>query len=418
MKTKIFPIALVVAIVAISAIFVFQSCQKSVGPFDPSMATYQYTMRGQVVDEQTNSGIPSASVRVFDKVITTDVNGYFTFKVSYATAFPFQLYAEAPNYVLGNTLISGPSQVRAIRLTMQNPGVILNETGGTIIAQSHESLTGGSFELAFPAGALSQSVSLAITPMEAFYFMYDQVSSKTTGLIDMATITVSPKEYLFLKPVTLYCPLPFANDKDTQFPVLRYNETTHTWVNTGKTLLVDATRTGGRVEITQGGIYSVAGEGTFTEEMVSQSFMFDYSCQGDSPLIWQAIIEHPEGIPSGVSETWLKNTVSHNSVIGGHVSFLTPTSTSIVCESYQPGSSNPVPSDEILLPAIPVCPSGTNPILLDEGVSINNRIINGVLSFNSYSGGMVTTQVSSKSIVEVAIHAYAWKCLHDQGGGK
>lgn len=418
MKTKFFPNALIVAMITLSAFFAIQGCQKSVGPFDPSSATYNYTMRGQVVDARTNAGIPAASVKVFDQVIATDVNGYFTFKVSYAKAFPFVISAEAPNYIIGSSTITGSSQVRAIRLTMQNPEVILNEMGGTIVAQSTEAISANPFELSFPAGSLAQSVSLSFTPMEDFYFMYGQVAKASSNMIDLATISVSPNGLSFLKPVTLYCPLPFANDKDTRFSLLRLDITTNTWVNTGKELVVDETKTGGRVEITQGGIYSVAGEGIFTEVTDSESFLYDYTCQGDAPVIWQALIDHPSGVPAGVSETWLKNTFSHNTIIGGHVSFLKPTSTSVVCESYKPGSSYPVPGDEIRIPAPPVCASGTSPILLDNGVSMNNRVISGTVSFTSYNNGIKTNQVPAIAVVQVPIHAYSWRCLHDQGGGK
>ena len=238
-------------------------------------------------------------------------------------------------------------------------------------------------------------------------------------MLDLATISVSPYGQSYLKPVTLYCPLPFYNDVDSRFQVLRYDPYTNTWENTGKTLVVDESRTGGRVEITQGGIYSVAGEGTYTEEIVSQSYLSEYSCQSNTPVIWQALIDHTQGIPASVSETWLKNTVSHNTVIGGHVSFLRQTSTSVVCEPYQPGSPYPVPSDEIQIQgsAYP-CPSGTSPIFLNKGVSLNNRVINSVLSFVSYTDGTKTTQVSSKETIRVPIQSYEYYCPHDQGGGK
>lgn len=419
MKTKLFPYALFFIIIAVSAIFVIQGCKKSVSPFDPSTATYMYNMRGQVVDAKSNSGIPAATVKIFDNVITTDVNGYFTFKVSYATSFPFIIYAEAPNYILGNSLISGPAQVRAVRLTMENPGVILNETGGSLVAQSTESVSGQPHTLTVPAGSLAQSVSMSFTSMEDFYYMYDPDASKTTSMIDLATVSLAPYDQLFLKPVSLYIPLPFYNNKDTQIPVFRFNQSTNTWINTGKFLLVDESKTGGRVEIIQGGIYSVAGEGTYTEELVSQSFLSEYSCQGDSPLIWQALIDHPQGTPANVSATWLKNTVSHNSVIGGHVSFLKTTSTAVVCEPYQPGSTYPVPSDEININGNPYpCPSGTNPIFLNKGVTINNRVINTVLTFVSNTDGPQTTVVSSTETVRVPIQGYEYWCPHDQGGGK
>ncbi|MEI6434097.1 MAG: hypothetical protein WCP32_04570 [Bacteroidota bacterium] len=421
MKTKLFPYALIIAMIAFSAIFVIQGCKKSVGPFDPSATTYMYTLRGQVVDARTNVGIPEASVKVFNKVISTDVNGYFTFKVSYATIFPFMIYAEKQNYILGNSLISGPAQVRAVGLTMQNAAVSINETGGTLTANSAESVSGKPFEMVFPVGSLDKSVGLSVTPLEDFYFMYDDVSSKSTGgLIDLATVSVTPYGESFLKPVSLYCPLPFSNDKGTQFPVLRYESSSNTWINTGKTLVVDESKTGGHVEITQGGIYSVACEGTFTEEIASQSFLSLYTCQGDSPLVWQAHIDYPQGLPSGISETWLKNAVSHNTVIGGHVSFLKKTSTSIVCDAYQPGSSNPIPSDEIQILGSPFpCPSGTSPLFLNNGVTINNRIINSVLSFSCYTNGIkVINEVSSNETIDVPIQVYLYQCPHDQGGGK
>jgi hypothetical protein len=422
MKARFLSFGLIFATFALSAVFMISGCQKSVGPFDPSTATYQYSFKGQVVDAVTNSGIPSATVKVFNKVYTTDVNGYFTFRVSYATEFPFEVKAEAADYLVGNSLISGPTQVRAIRLTAKNPAVILNETGGSIVAPSHESLTGKSFEVTFPAGALSGSVAVSLTPMEEFYFMYGEVinlQKSTTDLLDLATVSLSPLELTLQKPVTLYVPLPFANDKDSRFPVMKFNPVTSTWSYTGKDLVVDGTLTGGTVELSQGGIYSVAGQGTYTEEKISESFLNDFSCQASGPYIWQAGIEHPAGVPPTISAIWLKNTVSHNTVIGGHVSFLRETSTNVVCESYQPGSSYPVPSDEIQMPLIPQCPSGTNPILVDDGVSIHKRIINGMLTINVISNGSPEpVSVPDIATVNVAIHAYTWKCLHDQGGGK
>ena len=95
---------------------------------------------------------------------------------------------------------------------------------------------------------------------------------------------MSPLELPLLKPVTLYVPLPFANDKDSRFPVLKYDPATATWSYTGKDLVVDGSRTGGVVELSQGGIYSVAGQGTYTEEKISESFLYDFSCQANSPI--------------------------------------------------------------------------------------------------------------------------------------
>ena len=89
------------------------------------------------------------------------------------------------------------------------------------------------------------------------------------------------------------------------------------------------------------------------------------------------------------------------------------------CESYQPGSSYPVPGDEMNYPAPPVCPSGASPILITNGVSMNNRVINGVVSFRTITNGTpVNTPVPSLAHVNVPIQSYSWQCLHDQGGGK
>jgi hypothetical protein len=258
--------------------------------------------------------------------------------------------------------------------------------------------------------------------MEEFYFMYDEVEglpTSTGDLLDLATIAIGPNGLAFSKPVRLFCPLPFANDKDTRFPVLRYDAETNIWSYTGKDLVVDETLTGGYVELSQGGIYSVAGAGTYTEAKDSEKMLFNYACEGVNPYVWQADIDHPSGTPTGVSAVWLKNIVSHNTIIGGHVSFFRETSTNVVCESYQPGSSSPVPSDEVTLPLIPTCPSGTTPVLLDNGVSIHQRVITGAISFTSYNNGTPETNtVPDVAIVNVAIHAYSWRCLHDQGGGK
>ncbi len=422
MKTKLFPYALIAAFVALSAIFIIPGCQKSVGPFDPSGATYMYTLRGQVVDGQTNAGIPSATVKVFNKVYTTDINGYFTFKVSYATTFPFQVTASAPEYVLGNSVITGPTQVRAIRLTMKKPDIVLTETGGTVVAPSAEGISNKPFELNIPAGALAQETGLSLTPMEEFYYLYGNVQGLEKGgvnLLDLGTISIWPYGLNFLKPVKLYIPLPFSNSQGSTFPVLRYDEVNGIWVNTQAELLVDAAGTGGYVELTQGGIYSVAGQGTFTEQKDSESPLYNYSCQGDKPFIWQAIVEHPAGTGEGINATWLKNIVSHNTILGGHVSFLKETYTHVVCDTYQPGSSYPVPSDDIRLPSIIQCPSGTSPILLDKGVAINKRMISAELSVTSYENGApVVDNIPLVATIQIAIHTYAWQCLHDQGGGK
>jgi hypothetical protein len=422
MKTKIFPIALIVASVALSAIFLIQGCQKSVGPFDPTTTTYQYNLKGQVVNAQTNAGIPSATVRIMNKVYTTDINGFFSFRVSYATTFPFSINAEAAGYEVGSSVVSGPTQVRAIKLTLRNPEVIITEVGGTLVAATDESLSGSPFKLTVPAGAVAQSTAFTLTPMEEFFYLYENVEGipgGNQGLIDLGTIAVSPASQVFAKPLSLYCPLPFATDEGTRYRVLKYDAAINSWTYSGQDLMVDATRNGGIVELTQGGIYSVAGIGTYTETKDSETIMFNYACDGGSPYVWQASINHPSGVPSEVSTVWLKNIVSHNSVLGGHVSFFNETSTSVVCESYQPGSSYPVPTDEVKIPLIPSCPSGTNPVLLDNGVTVNQRVISGVVSFTTVNNGTPETNtVPDLATVNLAIHAYSWKCLHDQGGGK
>ena len=409
---------LIVVSITLSALFGIQGCKKSVGPFDPSGATFVYTMKGQVVDAKTNAGIPAATVKVFDNILTSDANGFFTFKVSYSKSFPFSIMAEAPNYLVSSSLINGPAQVRAIRLTVENPGVVINPQGGSITANSTESVAGQSFKLTFPSGSLAQAEAISFTPMEDFYFMYGNVTKSTSSLIDLATVSVAPEGMTFQKAVTMYVPLPFTTDKDSRFTLLKFDQATNSWVNTGKELVVDDTKTGGTVEITQSGIYSVAGEGSFTEVKQSESFLYDYEC-GDAPVLWQATMDYTSGVPAGVSETWLKNTFSHNTIIGGHVSFLKQTSTMVRCESYQPGSSYPVPGDEMNYPAPPVCPSGASPILITNGVSMNNRVINGVVSFRTITNGTpVNTPVPSLAHVNVPIQSYSWQCLHDQGGGK
>ena len=328
------------------------------------------------------------------------------------------IYADATDYLLGSTLISGPAQVRAIRLAMQNPGVVIDAAGGTLKAASGESVTGNGHEISIPSGALSQPVTLSFTGMEDFYFLYGKGTGSISN-IDLATVSIAPAGQSFQKPVIMRVSLPFRNDEGTQFSVYRYDASANSWTNTGKKLNVDVSLTSGTVELNQGGIYSVACEGTFSEEVVSQSVLKEYSCQGETPLTWQALVDHPQGTPADISVNWLKNTVSHNTILGGHVSFLRPTSTAVVCEPYQPGSSYPVPSDEIQINGNPYpCPSGTNPLFLNKGVFINKRVINFTMSFVSYSSGAKTNQVPGNATVQVPVQTYKYWCPHDQGGGK
>lgn len=425
MKIKMIFYFLIVVPIAISALLFTQSCQKAVGPIESPTSAETYKMKGMVIDVKTNVGIPNAEIKVFDKIVVSDVNGYFTFEISNATKFPFTIYAQAANYVYGTSLITGPSQVRAIKLMPLNPGVTIDANGGKVLAHSNESVSGDSIRLIIPAGALSQAVSISVTPMENFFPSPGGVKSnlkETISNLNLLTLSIDPQGLVFNFPVQLFCPLPFYNDKNSEFPLYLYNSTINQWVNTGKKLKIDESISGGFVDITQTGIYSIGGEGTYNEYITSQSLLFKFSCNGDTNIVWQALVDYLQGYPDSVSQTWLKNTVSAHSILGGQVSFFNTTLSSIVCEPIQPAPLpppvNPADTNEIIIPYPPTCASGAHPVLIDNGKTWEKRIINGLLTFIRFRNGAISIAVGDKETVQVPVHRYSWNCVHDQGGGK
>ena len=425
MKLKMILYVLIVAATAASAVLVTQSCRKAVGPIDIPASVNTYKMKGLALDAKTNAAIAGAKINVLGTVVVTDVSGFFSFEIPNTTVFPFTIYAKAANYVYGNGLISGPSQVRAIMLTPVNPPVAIGPAGGEVVAKTDESITTDSIRLIIPAGAVSQLVSISVTPMDNFFVLPGGVKTapKATILnLNLLAFSVDPVDIVFTPPAQIYCPLPFFNDENAQFTLYQLNTITNQWEDTGRKMTVDDTRTGGFAQILSGGIYSVGGQGAYNEVIASQSLLFTFSCNGDTTIQWQAQCDYPQGYPDSVSITWLKNTVSDYSILGGHVSFFDATFSTIICEPIEPSPNpppvNPADTNEIIIPIPPVCPSGAHAVLVNDGKSWERRIINGTLTYIRFRNGAITEGADDKETVQVPVHRYHWVCVHDQGGGK
>ena len=425
MKLKMILYVLVFAATAASVALVTQSCRKAVGPIDIPASVDTYKMKGKVLDAETNAGIAGAKVNVLGTIVVTDVSGFFSFEIPNTTVFPFTVYVKADNHVYGTGLISGPSQVRAIMLTPTNPGVVIDPTGGEVAAKTDESVSTDSLRLVIPAGAVNASVTISVTPMDNIFVIAGSLKTApkvTIVNLNLLAFSVDPQDIVFNFPVQIYCPLPFYNDVNAQFTLYQLNTTTNQWEDTGRKMTVDDTRTGGYAEISRGGIYSIGGSGTYNELIASQSLLFKFSCNGDTTFSWQAQCDFPQGYPDSVSVTWIKNTISDYSILGGQVSFFNPTFSTIICEPIEPSPNpppvNPADTNEIIIPPPPVCPSGAHPVLIDEGKSWEKRIINGTLTFSRFSNGVVTERADDRETVQVPVHRYHWNCVHDQGGGK
>jgi len=425
MKLKMILYMLIVAATAATAVLVTQSCRKAVGPIDIPASTDIYKMKGLVLDAKTNAAIAGAKVNVLGTIVVSDASGFFSFEIPNTTVFPFTIYAKADNHVYGNGLITGPSQVRAIMLTPTNPAVVIGPAGGEVVAKSDESVSEDSLRLIIPAGALGQSVSISVTPMDNFFASPGGMKTApkvTITNLNLLAFSVDPDDVVFIVPVQIYCPLPFYNDVNAQFTLYQLNTISNQWEDTGRKMTVDATRTGGFAQIMHGGIYSVGGQGTYNEVIASQSLLFTFNCNGDTTIQWMAQCDFPQGYPDSVSVTWLMNTVSDYSTLGGHVSFFDATFSTIICEPIEPSPNpppvNPADTNEIIIPIPPVCPSGAHAVLVDDGKSWERRIINGSLTYFRFRNGAIVEGANDKETVQVPVHRYHWVCVHDQGGGK
>lgn len=300
----------VLIIIALCNCFLaFQACDDYP---DPSLVTIE----GMVVNEETDEGIASAEVEMLNFSTNTDITGKFSLLIpeevipdtSFMITTKASGFVNGMNYANKQTLSALPF---ISLIPTREPVSIGPEGGNVIIPEVTESLNPDDhIQLIIPENALTETEDISVTPLQGNY-VPGRSSMQSLGLLNMATVNLEPSGLHLEKDAQLEFPLPFQSDQGEVIPLLLFNNQTMQWEDTGDSAVVDQSGTKATAEISHFSTYSIGIEGNFTREQIIYNQRIDIVSYGAKACFQDSLV-YPEGIPEGINQNWLTNTISLN----------------------------------------------------------------------------------------------------------
>jgi len=409
MKTsKYLNLIIVIAIAGIT--FLIWKCEtKKVGPTEPETNSLrELYLTGRVVDKETRNGIVNVDVQIgTDTKTTTDNQGYYKVKAMNVGSGTVNVLAHADGYGYGSTqafidLKNGGATVNIIPLLQLNSMVSVDITGGTISTINAEGFSSNSITLNIPNGALDKTTSISVSSFEGI----EVPGLPPQGYLNVITSHIEPDALVLNKKANLILPLPFVSETTDSLRLLYYIKETNKWQLENDYAVIDSSSNTASVQISHFGTYSLGINGRYEETLDNSQILGTYYLDTKNvfkTIGWMAGIEYPNGIPTGVSIRWLKNTVSQNTLIGsGRLSFFDTTFTIINYISIAPDSAQILSKNNSVN-----CPSGYIKVPI-------YRIIKKRVPESVFLMGRWTTIYNE--ITEQG-EQIGWYCKHDQGGG-
>jgi hypothetical protein len=226
-------------------------------------------LEAKVRDISNLTAITGATVRITKAdntlvtTLLTDNSGKFSYDVTTLTENTLSVSASKDGYGFGNKIaeikkslnIAVVDDILLAKLVVATAPVT-PASGGTASTTSTQTVSTSPLTVTVPPNAVPQNITLSVASVPAA-----QVPKPPSATQSIQTaMTLGPSGTQFAVPVTVKFPLPNKQPAGKTFTLLKLNETTNIWANTGITATVDATGTNATASLSSFSTYATADE--------------------------------------------------------------------------------------------------------------------------------------------------------------
>ena len=374
-------------------------CKKASDTTSTQQQGGDFWLKGSVIDATTHTGIAGAFVYFGSQsMFATDAHGNYTVNCKTMGCGAFDVRVTADGYGFGfasATIAGNGALVNTILLKPLSGGVSIGSTGGTLTLTDPESiLQGGTTTLAIPSGALSANVMVTFTRFTGI----DVPGYAPASTLNLCAVNIGPAGTTPGKSMELRFALPFTDAAVDNLPLLKYDFSTNTWVNTGTLAQVNHATNLATVQVAAFGTYSLAIAGSFAESAGNSGAATTQQLdptQSSADFSYQAGNSYPGGTPASISLSFLKNIASQNTKINGtRVSFVNETTVTLNYIGAKPDSVLKSSGFYRWVPQVIYAPQQ-----LQMTTDIHGVITPGIIQKQVYTSGC------------------GYIFVHDQGGG-
>lgn len=308
--------------------FIFSSCESSrVGPElptpnPPAPAAQPLILNAFVKDASNQAGISGATVKVVRTdgtvliTLLSDNNGKFSYDASNVPDNSLNVTATKAGYSFGSRIASLnkasnsaiTSDILLTKLQVASTTVTV-AAGGNTSTTNTQSVSNQPLSVQVPANAVSFNVQLSVSSIPA-----GQVPrSATVNTAIVSAGQFEPSGTQFLKPITITFPLPYPRTAGTTFALMRLNETTGAYTNSGFTATVNADGTSASAQVTHFTIYTLQEGVTLTLNTPSSSNANEFYValtSGSTSRTLSTVNAIALSGTGSVNELWLKDEIA------------------------------------------------------------------------------------------------------------
>lgn len=321
MKTRRRILLLPALLIALMLITSTQSCKKTDDPADPRPPAKGLILKGRVIDAQTLTGIPGATVYLsHSTVLTTNAGGEYQLDCTHMDPAEFEVRVMAAGYGYGYApakIEKNAATAGTIVLKKLSAAVMAGPSGATLLTDDPEAIIPDSRTvLTVPAGAFATPTALSLTRFTGA----EVPGYAPVGFLNVCAVHIGPEGVTPAVPMELRFTLPFDFPNLNTLTLMRYSHGTDTWLPAYTQVPVGHATNTAVALLTETGTYCLAVPGSFAEtagtgstpvltDLSKSESLAEFSFTGKN--------EYTPGVPSDVSTLFLKNTASQNTRLYG-----------------------------------------------------------------------------------------------------
>jgi hypothetical protein len=226
-------------------------------------------LEAKVRDISNLTAIAGATVRITKAdntlvtTLLTDNSGKFSYDVTALTENTLSVSASKDGYGFGNKVAEIKKSINVAVLDdillaklVVASAPVTPASGGTASTTSTQTVSAKPLTVTVPPNAVPQNITLTVAAVPAAQVPPPPAASQSI----QTAMTLGPSGTQFAVPVTVSFPMPNKQPAGKTFSLLKLNETTRIWANTGITATVDATGTNATAALSSFSTYATADE--------------------------------------------------------------------------------------------------------------------------------------------------------------
>jgi hypothetical protein len=278
---------------------------------------------GKIIDSKTSEPISNAIVKISSYSTQSNKDGSFYFIVKNSNLIrsdSINFSISKGNYAPYLKIIKKADLglLPSISLIPYNTAVAVGTKGGSITIKETEGVsTDNAIKLTIPEGALATNTDISVTQLSGNNIPGTSPLSRL-GVLNAGTVICQPLGTSFNTPAQISISLPVKQVPNSSLALLRFNQATNKWEDSGIKVTVNNEGTSVSGSISDCAIYSIG----ITGNLIPQSTASDTTVltKTAANMCFQDSISFPNGISDNISLVWIKNIIYQN-ISGGFIDF-------------------------------------------------------------------------------------------------